>query len=87
MKIVEIPEITPPGAWSALGGGNSIGIPWMLQGGGGGLISSTVVDFRVGRLLGVVFIGAVGAHERLDQVQQLGQTLEKRMVSVVLGSS
>ena len=58
----------------------------ILQGGANGLISSTVVDFRVGRLLGVVFIGAVGDHDRLTPVEQLGQTLEKRMVSVVLGS-
>ena len=58
----------------------------VLQGGSGGLISSTVVDFRVGRLLGVVFIGVVGDHERLDRVVKLGQTLEKRMVRVVLGS-
>ena len=59
----------------------------VLQGGAAGLISSTVVDFRVGRLLGVVFIGTVGDHTRLDQVVQLGQTLEKRMVGVVLGSA
>ena len=59
----------------------------MLQGGVDGLISSTVVDFRVGRLLGVAFIGAVGDHDRLDQVVQLGRTLEKRIVSVVLGST
>lgn len=58
----------------------------VLQGGASGLISSTVVDFRVGRLLGVVFIGTVGDHDRLDQVMQLGQMLEKRMVRVVLGS-
>ena len=58
----------------------------VLQGGAAGLISSTVVDFRVGRLLGVVVIGTVGDHTRLDQVVQLGQTLEKRMVGVVLGS-
>jgi len=58
----------------------------VLQGGASGLISSTVVDFRVGRLLGVVFIGTVGDHDRLDQVMQLGQTLERRMVRVVLGS-
>ena len=59
----------------------------VLQGGADGLISSTVVDFRVGRLLGVVFIGVVGDHDRLDPVVKLGQTLEKRMVSVVLGST
>jgi len=59
----------------------------ILQGGTNGLISSTVVDFRVGRLLGVVFIGAVGDHDRLRPVEQLGQALEKQMVSVVLGST
>ena len=59
----------------------------VLQGGVDGLISSTVVDFRVGRLLGVVFSGAVGDHDRLDQVIQLGQILEKRIVGVVLGST
>jgi len=58
----------------------------VLQGGVDGLISSTVIDFRVGRLLGVVFIGAVGDHNRLEQVEKLGQDLEKRIVSVVLGS-
>lgn len=58
----------------------------VLQGGVEGLISSTVVDFRVGRLLGVVFIGAIGDYDRLDQVVKLGQALEKRMVGVVLGS-
>ena len=59
----------------------------VLQGGVDGLISSTVVDFRVGRLLGVVFIGAVGDHDRLEQVEKLGQDLEKRIVRVVLGSA
>lgn len=59
----------------------------VLQGGIDGLISSTVVDFRVGRLLGVVFIGVVGDHDRLEQVEKLGQDLEKRIVSVVLGSA
>ena len=59
----------------------------VLQGGIDGLISSTVIDFRVGRLLGVVFIGVVGDHDRLEQVEKLGQNLEKRIVSVVLGSA
>ena len=59
----------------------------VLQGGIDGLISSTVIDFRVGRLLGVVFIGVVGDHDRLEQVEKLGQDLEKRIVSVVLGST
>ena len=57
----------------------------VLQGGPSGLISSTVVDFRLGRLLGVAFVGTVGEHERSDLAMKIGQSLEKRMVAVVLG--
>lgn len=57
----------------------------VLQGGPSGLISSTVVDFRLGRLLGVAFIGTIGDHERSDLTMQIGRALEKRMASVVLG--
>jgi len=58
----------------------------VLQGGTAGLVSSTVLDFRVGRLLGVAFVGTVGDHERLDLATQLAQSLEKRIVQVVLGA-
>ena len=51
----------------------------------GALVSSTVVDFRLGRLLGVAFVGVAGDHTRLEQAQELGIALERRMVSVVLG--
>ena len=57
----------------------------VLQGGSPGLFSSTVVDFRVGRLLGVAFVGTVGDHLRLELASQLALSLEKRMVRVVLG--
>ena len=80
-QLVSVTRLEPQGFFD-----EAVGLK-VLQGGADGLVSSTVVDFRVGRLLGVVFIGAVGDHDRLDQVQQLGQTLEKRMVSVVLGST
>jgi hypothetical protein len=59
----------------------------VLQGGPTGLISSTVVDFRLGRLLGVAFVGTVGDHQRRDLTLQIGRALEKRMASVVLGSA
>lgn len=58
----------------------------VLQGGPSGLVSSTVIDFRVGRLLGVAFVATVGDHERLDLAAELGIALEKQMVGVVLGS-
>ncbi len=57
----------------------------VLQGGPTGLISSTVVDFRLGRLLGVAFVGTIGDHVRPDLTMQIGQALEKRIASVVLG--
>ena len=58
----------------------------VLQGGTAGLVSSTVLDFRVGRILGVAFVGTVGDHERLDLATQLAQSLEKQIVKVVLGA-
>lgn len=57
----------------------------VLQGGPTGIISSTVVDFRLGRLLGVAFVGTIGDHRRLELAMQIGQALEKRMAAVVLG--
>ena len=58
----------------------------VLQGGTAGLVSSTVLDFRVGRILGVAFVGTVGDHERLNLATQLAQSLERQIVKVVLGA-
>ncbi|MDP6549804.1 MAG: hypothetical protein QF659_07015 [Dehalococcoidia bacterium] len=58
----------------------------VLHGGTAGLMSSTIVDFRVGRVLGVAIVGTVGDHERLELATELGLALEKRIVSVVLGA-
>jgi len=79
-QLVSVTRLEPQGFFD-----EAVGLR-VLQGGVDGLISSTVVDFRVGRLLGVAFIGVVGDHDRLEQVNALGQALEKRMVGVVLGS-
>jgi len=57
----------------------------VLQGGASGLISSTVIDFRVGRILGVAFVGTVGDHQRPELATELALALEKRVVRVVLG--
>ncbi len=57
-----------------------------VQGGPQGVVSSTVIDFRVGRILGVAFVGSVGNHDRLDLTGQLALALEKKIVQVVLGS-
>lgn len=58
-----------------------------VQGGPYGVLSSTVIDFRVGRILGVAFVGAVGNHDRLELTEQLALALERKIVQVVLGSA
>lgn len=63
----------------------SIGLR-VLQGGPAGLLSSTVIDFRVGRLLGVAFVGVIGEHERTQLATEMALALEKRMVQVALGA-
>ena len=57
----------------------------ILQGGPTGLISSTIIDFRVGRILGVAFVGTGGDHERMDLATEVGLALEKRIVRIALG--
>ena len=56
----------------------------VLQSGPQGPVSSTVVDFRIGRLLGVVYIAAFGNCERRAVVEHLGHALERKIVRVVL---
>jgi hypothetical protein len=58
----------------------------VLQSGPQGPMSSTVVDFRVGRILGVVYIATFGNSERRLLVEELGQKLERKIVGVVLGA-
>ena len=57
-----------------------------VQGGPQGVVSSTVIDFRVGRILGVAFVGTVGDHDRMELTSQLALSLERRIVQVVLGA-
>ncbi len=50
-----------------------------------GSLASTVVDFRLGRLLGVVYVATLGNYDRLEITRELGLTLERKIVRVVLG--
>ncbi len=43
------------------------------------------MDFRLGRLLGVVYVATLGDYSRLEVTQELGLTLERKIVRVVLG--
>jgi hypothetical protein len=49
-----------------------------------GPISSTVIDFRLGRLLGVAYVATFGNYERQELVERLGRALERKIVRVVL---
>lgn len=49
-----------------------------------GTMSSTVVDFRLGRILGVVYVATLGNYTRLEITQELGLALERKIVRVVL---
>lgn len=58
-----------------------------VQEGPKGIVSSSVLDFRVGRLLGVVYVVTVGDRNRLGVAETLGKTLERHMISVALGAA
>lgn len=78
-QIVSVQKIETGGFYD-----ESVGL-YVLQGGPAGLLSSTVIDFRVGRLLGVAFVGSIGEHDRTPLATELALALEKRMVQVALG--
>lgn len=50
-----------------------------------GPVSSTVVDLRVGRVLGVAYVATLGNYTRHELVEELGLALERKIVRVVLG--
>ena len=52
-----------------------------------GPISSTVIDFRIGRLLGVAYVATLGNYERQELVERLARELERKMIRVVLDVS
>ena len=56
----------------------------VLQSSPEGPVSSTVVDFRVGRLLGVAYVVTLGNYTQQALTQRLGQTLERHMVQAIL---
>ena len=78
-QIVSVQKIETGGFYD-----ESVGL-YVLQGGPAGLLSSTVIDFRVGRLLGVAFVGSIGEHDRTPLATEMALALEKRMVQVALG--
>ena len=51
------------------------------------VLASTIVDFRVGNLLGVAYVVAKKDITLLDLAKKLAVELEKQMVRVALGSA
>ncbi len=58
---------------------------WALHNGPMGRVSSTVIDFRVGRLLGVGYVVTAGEFERAEPAAALARELERHIVRVALG--
>ena len=56
-----------------------------VQQGPKGLVSSSILDFRLGRLLGVVYVVTSGDQDRLGVTEVLGKKLERHMVAVTVG--
>ena len=64
----------------------TIGMDVVQRGPAGGA-SSTVVDFRVGRLLGVAYVVTAGESGDKSTIEAVAAALERKMVRVVLGAS
>ena len=58
----------------------------VIQRGPAGGAASTVVDFRVGRLLGVAYTITAGEPGERSSVEEVAAALERKMVRVVLGA-
>ncbi len=56
-----------------------------LQEGPSGQFASTVIDFRLGRVLGVAFVVTFEDFERLELATLVAREFERRIVRVVLG--
>ena len=78
-RIVEIERLEPQGFY------DETAALRVLYDVSGEQVSSTIVDFRIGRLLGVAFVLTLGDAERLEPARQAALTLERRIVSHILG--
>ena len=64
----------------------SVGIR-AVQSGEEGVLSTTVIDFKIGRLLGVSFVVTIGDHGRTALTTMLGLELERNIVRELLATS
>ena len=57
-----------------------------VQSGEEGILSTTVIDFKIGRLLGVSFVVTIGDHGRTELTTMLGLELERNIVRELLAT-
>jgi len=57
----------------------------LIEEGPEGEVSFTIIDFKIGTLLGVCFVGTKGRHSRMELCEQIGLALEQKMVTYLLG--
>ena len=79
-RMIEVEELEPQGFFD-----DAVALK-AVHDSSGQIISSTVVDFRVGRILGVTYVATVGNHLRLEEAAALGIAMEKLIVSAALDS-
>lgn len=77
-KMIEVEELEPLGFFD-----DAVALK-AVHDSSGHIISSTVVDFRVGRILGVTYVATVGNHLRLEEATTLGIAMEKLIVAAAL---
>ncbi len=77
-KMIEAQELAPQGFFD-----DAVALK-TVHDSSGHTISSTVIDFRVGRILGVAYVATVGNHLRLDEATTLGIAMEKLIVAAAL---
>lgn len=65
---------------------HSVGIR-AVQDGAEGVLSTTVIDFQMGNLLGVSFVVTVGDHGRTELATMLGLELERSIVRELLSTN
>ena len=77
-RMIEVEELAPQGFFD-----DAVALK-TVHDSSGQIISSTVIDFRVGRILGVIYVATVGDHLRLEEATTLAIAMEKLIVAAAL---
>lgn len=77
-RLMAVKRLHPEGLW-----GEAVGVR-ALQRVPEGMVTATIIDFQLGRLLGVAYAITCGEADRKPIVEQLAVDLERKMVRIVL---